>query len=141
MLGPVLPTPGSNPMILFCHPRVAAAKGPASSLPGFLAHARRARANDRGFEIDQAVHIVSGGERASSLLVLEDAALKVVGNAGVQRPRETAHDLHPFVAGVPQGRLRRSDNALKPLSPKIGILRAAATRENDRKASSVQDRD
>ncbi len=79
------------------------------------------------FELDQAVHIVAGGERAApSLLVLEDAALEVVGDAGVQRPRETAHNVHPFVAGVPQGRLRSSDNALKRLSPKIGILRAAA---------------
>ncbi len=92
------------------------------------------------FEIDQAVHIVAGSERAApSLLVLEDTAPEVVGDAGLERPRGTAHDVDPFVAGVPQGRLGRSGHRHNGSAQKIGILRAAATRENDRKASTVQD--
>ncbi len=173
MLGPALPTPGSNPMILFVTlvvdagipPAMMAGETPApprvprlrfrdgrcgrpersegsrrgrssfASLRTARAASRtpdtRAGMTEARFEIDQAVHIVSGGERAApSLLVLEDAALAVVANAGVEHPRETAHDVHPFVAGAPQGRLRRSDKALK--RPKIGILRAAATCEKDR---------
>ncbi len=68
-------------------------------------------------EVHQPVHVVAGGERAGlAFPVLNDAAfeviflcarrrllssacaaLRLVGNAGIERSRETAHDIHVVV--------------------------------------------
>src|SRR6266436_5877508 len=49
-------------------------------------------------EVHQPVHVVAGGERAGlAFPVLTDAAFEVIGNAGIERSRETAHDIHVVV--------------------------------------------
>jgi hypothetical protein len=73
-------------------------------------------------EVHQPVHVVAGGERAGlAFPVLTDAAfeviflcarrrllssacaaLRLVGNAGIERSRETAHDIHVVVMLAPR---------------------------------------
>ena len=48
--------------------------------------------------VHQPVHPVAAPERAGrAFLVLEDPALEIVGNAGIERSSETAHDVHVVV--------------------------------------------
>ncbi len=48
--------------------------------------------------VHQPVHPVAARERAGRVfLVLEDPALEIVGNAGIERSSETAHDVHVVV--------------------------------------------
>src|SRR5947209_18897009 len=43
--------------------------------------------------------------------MLTDAPLEVIGHAGIQGSGEATHDVHPFVAAAPQGRLHSCADA------------------------------
>jgi len=59
--------------------------------------------------LGEQVHVIAGSERARlAFLVLENAAFVIVGEAGIECPRDTAHDVH-VVCLITRGKSRPKD--------------------------------
>ena len=69
--------------------------------------------------VHQPVHPVAARERAGrAFLVLEDPAFEIVGNAGIERSSETAHDVHVVVPLAHRLRFSQKDSGFFARQPR-----------------------